>query len=341
MKPRLVLIVLAVCISSLLLACPRGDPYALWRAQPNPFVVVVSKVDSEAGEVYLLDKVGVATRLTNNARMENNVALSPDRTKVAFHAGAPDDYASWEIFVLDLATLEETQVTDNAVLDGHPDWSPDGSRIVFASFQDDQGNPTATADVYVVNVDGTGLVRLTDSPWEDNDPEWSPDGTMIAFKSTRRTQQAAREEVYVMDADGGNVRRLTTTSGWESDHDVSWSPDSSTIAFMRFSGTRPWTDIGNPEVVADHWDEVTPWNPCKVDLEGNFVQLTDTDQVYALPVFSADGAKVLFYSIEPTSILGVPTGARRRLYLINADGGGQAPLVPDGPLVNALEYFDW
>jgi tricorn protease-like protein len=40
--------------------------------------------------------------------------------------------------------------------DAHPSWSPDGSKIVFS-----RGHIDVTADLYVVNADGTGLRRLT------------------------------------------------------------------------------------------------------------------------------------------------------------------------------------
>ena len=45
-------------------------------------------------------------------------------------------------------------------------WSPDGSRIVFVSTR--EGN----TDLYMVNIDGTGLIRLTDHPAVDGSPSW-------------------------------------------------------------------------------------------------------------------------------------------------------------------------
>jgi len=54
---------------------------------------------------------------------------------------------------------------------GHdvPSWSPDGSKIAFAS--DRYGN----WEIYIMNADGSNLVRITDTPEEDErDPVWSP-----------------------------------------------------------------------------------------------------------------------------------------------------------------------
>ena len=59
--------------------------------------------------------------------------------------------------------------------DGSYAWSPDGRRIAFVSYRD--GND----EVYVINVDGSGLRNLTRNPARDVDPKWSPDGRKIGF----------------------------------------------------------------------------------------------------------------------------------------------------------------
>ena len=319
------------------------EDYELWKEQPNEKIIFMSKADSSQGELYLLNKSGQIIRLTNNNRHENNPALSPDGKKVAFHGGDINNSLTWDIYIINLETKEETKLTDNEVLDGHPDWSPDGSKIVFASFRNTYGAPSATADIYVININGTGLTQLTNSSWEDNDPEWSPDGTKIGFKSTRETKQSAREEIYIMDADGSNVQRLTRTMGWQSDHDPSWSPDSKTIVFMRFEGSRPWTDILNLDVLRDDWQELTPWNAYKVDLNdnGDVMKLTNVDNTLNLPVLSKDGTKILSLRLDFIIVNKQLGGAYHRLILMNPDGSNQEQLIPDDRHTPTLEYFDW
>ena len=46
-------------------------------------------------------------------------------------------------------------MTTNAAADNSPDWSPDGTKIAFASKQ------TGNGDVYVINAEGTAQTRLT------------------------------------------------------------------------------------------------------------------------------------------------------------------------------------
>lgn len=109
------------------------------------------------------------------------------------------------------------------IRDSGPVWSPDSRRIAFGSLR--SGND----DIWVVNVDGTGLKNLTDdSSAADFHPRWSPDGTQIAIVSTR---SGGDKDVWVMQSDGANPINLT----YDNDgHDTSptWSPDGTYIAFV-------------------------------------------------------------------------------------------------------------
>jgi Tol biopolymer transport system component len=77
--------------------------------------------------------------------------------------------------------------------------SPDGGRLVFTS---EEG---ASAEVFAVNTDGTGLVRLTQDPARDVHPAFTADGQKIVFGSDR----GQNEEIYGMNPDGSGVTRLT------------------------------------------------------------------------------------------------------------------------------------
>jgi len=95
------------------------------------------------------------------------------------------------------------RLTDTNSLDVEPSWSPDGTRIVFAS---DYKNSNQH-DLWVMNADGTNRVKLTNNsePTGTINPSWSPDSTMIAFVSRRD----GNSDIYVMNADGTNQTRLT------------------------------------------------------------------------------------------------------------------------------------
>lgn len=90
----------------------------------------------------------------------------------------------------DIATGEETRLTDTATLDDGPEYSPDGQHIYFNS------NRTGTMQLWRMNADGSNEVQLTFDRYNDwfphispdgqgtiNVPSWSPDGKKIAFIS--------------------------------------------------------------------------------------------------------------------------------------------------------------
>jgi TolB protein len=99
-----------------------------------------------------------------------------------------------------------------------PRLAPDGQSLVFSRFPRNGSNE----DIYVVNIDGSGLRAITEDPAYEYAPDWSPDGMHIAF--------VRGGAVFVVDAEGGEATRLT--DGVQDDAPV-WSPDGRWIAFVR------------------------------------------------------------------------------------------------------------
>jgi Tol biopolymer transport system component len=100
-----------------------------------------------------------------------------------------------------------------------PSWSPDGSRIAFASKRE------GSFDIYSMAADGTDTRRLTSTRDDEDDPTWSPNGQRIAFSG------GPSRDLFVMNADGTSRRPFVT--GDETDTEPAWSPDGRWIAFVR------------------------------------------------------------------------------------------------------------
>lgn len=100
-----------------------------------------------------------------------------------------------------------------------PNWSPDGTKIAFASDRDGHYG------IYVMRADGTHSHRIFVSRTGDAAPSWSPDGRRIVFSR-------GSDGLYVMRADGRSVRRLTHAQ-FTKDLDPAWSPDGRRIVFVR------------------------------------------------------------------------------------------------------------
>jgi LysM repeat protein len=90
-----------------------------------------------------------------------------------------------------------------------------GQRVAFMSARD--GN----WEVYVINMDGSGLKRLTNDGAQDGLPTWSPDGKSIAFVSNRGGSWA----IWVMNANGSNQRKLFDLGGGYGSGDKDWTTE--------------------------------------------------------------------------------------------------------------------
>ena len=118
-----------------------------------------------------------------------------------------------------------TQVTESehGVSPSGFDWSPDGSRIVFARAADEL---LSSGGVFVVNRDGSGLRRLTHG--DDYGPCWAADGNTIVFRRGWSNLRA-------IDADGTEGRLLVPNADM-----AACSPTKPAIAFVVI---RDWSGI--------------------------------------------------------------------------------------------------
>ena len=116
---------------------------------------------------------------------------------VALLSSAPASVAQPSPFnVRDLIALERIS---------GPVASPDGTRVVFTvSVLDEEANRRRT-DLWMVNVDGTGLRQLTTHQASDTSAVWNGDGKWLWFLSSR----SGSSQVWKLPADGGEPEQVT------------------------------------------------------------------------------------------------------------------------------------
>jgi len=192
---------------------------------------------------------------------------APDESKIAFASIEDRDSTHlWDIYVLNLESMEKTRLTFQPGDAFSPEWSPNGEFIAFTAYWDGHDNydiwtvtpdgkefyqvttytdldcsPTCSPDAskiaYVSRVANKrelwcALIsdeapkRLVSEFWQVKDPEWSPDGSKIAFSASN----GEGFDIYYVSMENETIHN-TISSKWHDDNPT-WSPDGSKIAFV-------------------------------------------------------------------------------------------------------------
>ena len=189
-----------------------------------------------------------------------------------------------------VGATEARQLTDGPGYDYQPDWSPDGRRIVYASYRDD------AIELRLLDL-ATRRARRRCSPTArcNLEPRWSPDGRRLAFTSTRTRAAGTSSPPTSRRTAGSNgssgitrgsrerPARATTTTRWTSALSPTWSPDGRELIVVSNRGHvwgsgGFWRDGGAPgrRALREIRDEETTWK--------------------ARPDWSRDGRRVVYSS---------------------------------------------
>ena len=182
--------------------------------------------DMEGYDIVLIPTgMGIIKRITTAPGWEYTMALSPDRTRIAF--GTTRHGGSVYVVNVDGTGLKKLANVDSATMHHVHGvaWSPDGKKIAYA------GTVNGQADIFLINADGTGKTQVTNDSYTDLTPVFTPDGANLIISSTRGTAPATNRELWRITLAGASVLRLTNTP-----QDEKWptfSPDGQKLLYHR------------------------------------------------------------------------------------------------------------
>jgi WD40 repeat protein len=195
-----------------------------------------------------------------------------------------------------------------------PSFSPDGSRMAFAS----------SDRLAVANSNGSGVTLLPQLTGRDADPAWSPNGQRLVFTG----RVGGKRNLYTVDPDGSSLSQLTTGGG----RAPAWSSRNQ-IAFV--AGGVVWRLRASDRVRlarGDHPDWSPSGRSLAYDLGGHSYRVSARGTGRRLlarrarePVFSPNGRRLAFLRVRR-----VDRNIRTSSVFTRAVNGGRSRLVRAG-----------
>jgi Tol biopolymer transport system component len=266
--------------------------------------------------------------------------------KIVF-VGGDTQSGNFQLFTMNPDGTDVVQVTNlpaNNFESLLPNISPDGRRIAFCFGNFQVAAPHA--DLYAINIDGTGLRQLTNDGLSCF-PRWSPDGTLIIFAHLATTNNNV---ITTMHADGTGTLLSLSSNLWDSIG--FFTPDASHVVFYSQSGglvAAAWTmdahgankqrltaaalegfptDVspdGKHILVGNHGNspaaltnDIFVMNPDGTGL----TQLTNFPTIHhdLNASYSPDGTKIVFMSDRLSSDVSLDNYGTFDIFTMNADG---------------------
>src|SRR5660397_35591 len=158
-------------------------------------------------EIYVMNADGGnPQRRTYNTASDGSPAWSHDGTRIAFVRNFQSSVA--EIYAINADSCQECtgtapmDLSESNFADVDPTFSPDGTRIAFATNRD--GN----YEIYTMNPDGTGKTNITNNAAPDLEPSWQPSSVTllptisINDKSLTESNSGIRNFVFTVTRSG-------------------------------------------------------------------------------------------------------------------------------------------
>lgn len=211
----------------------------------------------EYGQIFILSLGGgEAVQLTHHKNSVDSYKWSADAGQIIFTAEEPrnedeqkeydkgDDAvfifegpngreeAHWRnLWVFNLSSKSEERLTDEKLVIGRFDISPDGKRVVFSARPFVDSNFSHVSELYLIEVGSLNPTRLTNNHAPEGNILWAPDGKTFLFHApTDKDYDLTHGYLWIMNPETGEKRKLEEPNQGNLSS-LTWTPDGENLLF--------------------------------------------------------------------------------------------------------------
>jgi Tol biopolymer transport system component len=258
---------------------------AAFSSSSNGVLAYGGGTSSSISRLEWIDRNGGTAVALDGMFDYRSLALSADGRRVVAHRHESQGAAgagAGGLWATDLDRGVTSRFTLTTAHEENPVWSPDGTKIAFASARD--GQPAA---IYVKSANGTGAEELLLKAAGDVRPtDWSPDGKWLAYVAT---DPKGGDDLYVLPLTGDRTPRAIARTPFPEGAGR-FSPDGRFIAYHSPESRRFEVYVQSLGADGSRW------------------QVSTAGGIY--PLWRRDGSELFYLSPNDISVLSVPIDLR-------------------------------
>jgi dipeptidyl aminopeptidase/acylaminoacyl peptidase len=211
------------------------DSLPKWSPDGKQIAFLSNRADEKKSQIYVIPTDGGESRAVTSLKqgVAGGIAWSPDGKQIAFSAVTLEeardpakpyrvdrhvyrfdameylDDAVSSIYVVDVDGGAVRKVTDDRMHSGNPQWSPDGTEILFTTSMYVDLHNTFYSRLRVVNL-ASGKIDTLVEDWSVSAAGWLPDGKRVVFNGVKYGESiGTKDDVWVLSRNGGTPENRT------------------------------------------------------------------------------------------------------------------------------------